>query len=145
MIKVDVKIEGLKEALKKVGAWPDALEEALDKVANNVRERIIAATPHDTGTLKAGWGEVYKTRTWGQLDSHESGRTFSNPVPYGEILEEGLYPKVGRKTVQTEGGIFSKKAPGGIMGPIINDDNYTDYLVSLFVQALEEVLEKASR
>ena len=142
---IKVTIEGLAGALKRLEAWPEAVEEALEKVANNVRERIIAATPVDSGTLKAGWGEVQKAGSWGQTGKHESGRTFSNPVPYGEILEEGLYPQVGKKTVQTEGGIFSKKAPGGIMGPLINDDNYTDYLVELFLKALEEVLEKKSR
>jgi len=147
MIKLTLEGQDFREALKRLEAWPEAVEAGLDKVANEIRDRVIDRTPVDStgtpgGTLKAGWGEVEKNGGWGQMGQHESGRAFANPVDYGEILEDGLYPGVGPRTVKTEGGIYSKQAPGGIMGPIVGDTNIQDYIRDLFVQAIEEVLNK---
>jgi hypothetical protein len=147
MISFKIEPGELRKVLKDLDVVPEAVEAGLEKVANEIRARVIDATPVDSmgspgGTLKAGWGELEKVGSWGQTDKHEPGLTFENRVPYGEILEEGLYPGVGRRTIKTTEGIFSRQAPGGIMGPIVGDQNILDFVRDLFVQAIEEVLNK---
>ena len=148
---ISIKIDSdIRKALKDLDAWPEAVEAGLEKVANEIRSRVIDATPVDSitppgGTLKAGWGEREKVGNWGQTGQHEKSLASVNPVDYGSILEEGLYPKAGPRTVKTEGGIYSRQAPGGIMGPIVGNENIIDFVLDLFVKAVEEVLAKKTR
>ena len=133
MIKIEAKVEGAKEAQEKIEKVQDAIPKALFMIAEELRQRAIDLSPSDTGHFK---------RSWGQIDQHEGGLTFENPVEYGSILEEGLYPGVGRRTVQAEGGIFSRQAVGGILGPMTADDDVVGAIEEIFQSVLEAVIEK---
>ena len=95
-----------------------------------------------SGILKAAWtGEV-------------SGNvlSISNSTAYGGILESGAYSGIGKfrvgimpgglgqvspRTISTDGGIFSSRAPGGIVGPMVTDENMLNRIVNTVVREIQ--------
>jgi len=111
-----------------VAGIPAAAQSALQDVAETLRRLALGRTPYATG-------ELY--RSWSSVTREEGGFSFSTDVPYAEVLERGLYPGVGPRTVEVEGGIFSRQAPGGILTPIVEDDEVIRKVVDLIVEVIE--------
>lgn len=113
MNDVGVKVEGLDEFQKDLGTVEEKVIQGVEEGVEWLRSLIVDRTPVDTGYAQSKWGEVERER---------NGFSFSNPVHYMRVLEDGLYPGIGPKTVFFQGGIYSSQAPGGIVGPIVNNE-----------------------
>jgi hypothetical protein len=121
-IVVDARdIEDLKENLGKI---PQAINRLGRNISEKIREFAVERTPVLTGKLKGSWTPV-----------QEEGESFWFNVgyPYGRILEEGLYPFEGRGTIRVGDRIFSKKAIGGILAPILDETEESGKTVSAAV------------
>lgn len=71
---------------------------------------LHAGSPVDTGEFLLSWDENKR---------QDGGMSFGNDAEYAITLEEGLYPGVGPKTIQTPRGTFSTQAKDGIINPIV--------------------------
>lgn len=93
---------------------------------------VVSRTPVDDGHLRAAWNisinnEEYVTTPGGKGNWNlptDLGRFpiiyITNGLPYAAVVEYGLYPGIGPKTVAgnnptTGGGIFSRQAPVGMV------------------------------
>lgn len=103
---------------------------AVWKLMFAIRGSAQNMSPVDTGKFKKSWSMPRKNKD----DAKGFGYWFENTTDYGDCLEYGLYPKVGKKTVSVAGGIYSRQAPGGIVNQILNDESY---MKSAFDAALE--------
>jgi hypothetical protein len=119
-------------------------EQDTAKFARVFREKLLQVikqrTPVDTGAYQFGW------RTSAPVVSREAiSLTFQSSTrgesgyDYGRHLEEGLYPSVGPRTVGLAGGIYSKQAPGGIIGPLVEEAAWPDAITMIVLEALNEV------
>lgn len=98
----------------------------------------------EVGKLKRSWSKPAKT---GPLLY-----SFKTSVPYARILEEGLYPKEMVVTTRKDGtpgrlhffqgGVYSKQAPGGIVGPILQDTTRRKQLADLIAQQMVANIRK---
>jgi hypothetical protein len=87
-----------------------AQERAVDRyvaeTAVDIEGDIREATPVDTGALRASWHrQRMEAAHW---------RIATN-LHYAVTVEYGLYARVGPGTVESDGGIYSRKAPAGMM------------------------------
>jgi len=134
-------LAAMRDILAKI---PELALEAMGDSAKTLQSIARGRTPYrkSSGHLKGSWSDVYLT---------EGGLTFENPVEYGPTLEYGLYPRVGPRTMMMggsaragsfSGGIYSKQAPGGILGPMIEDDAILGDAVETVTN---EVLKKLER
>jgi hypothetical protein len=134
MIEASAQIDGIQQIMAALQDLPESFDAAARQVAETMRELVVGASPYDTGHFK---------ESWGQVESHAGGFSFSNPVDYGVILEEGLYPAVGPRTVSVGGGIFSRQAPGGIIRPLLDDPSVIDRIARLVVEEMVRGIERA--
>jgi len=106
------------------GVMPAALD-TLEDTARTIRKLVVGKTPvgisSTAGTMKGSWSSLRKA---------SDGFSFDTRTPYAHVLEEGLYPGVGSRTVQTGGGIFSRQAPSGMATPILADSSLEDQIAS---------------
>ena len=127
------------------------IDDVMQDVTTRMRELAIGATPvgERPKRSKADRNPPHMKQQWGAVTSVDGGFAFSNPAPYGYVLEYGLYPNPGRRTVagtykgETDNwnayGVFSKQADSGILGPLtvggIADDAATtimDEMLAMF-------------
>jgi hypothetical protein len=144
----------LRDALKKLmvkiqGATPVGLK----------YKKMSAGTKRKKGQAQGRWvtsGDLKKS--WiGQLtgDSLEVTAHVAK-WKYPWVLEEGKYPGIGKlryglgpggiiqvspRTVQGNGGIFSKQAPRGILGPIVKDEQLLGQITQSIVDQLRAHVE----
>ena len=101
-----------------------------------------ASTPDEMAHMKARWEPVV---------SVDGGFAFNNPASYGYVLEYGLYPNPGKRTVgsyymgQSDSwnayGVFSNQAPHGILGPLTvgnQADDAANYIITEMLTAWEK-------
>ncbi len=116
---------------------PTLVSEALGDSAETVRNVIRGRTPvgvrETRGQAKQSWSDVTLT---------SNGYSFESPLSYINVLEEGLYPGVGPRTVAAEGGIFSRQAPGGILNWLVSDENQITDIIEAVV---DEVVRQLNR
>lgn len=129
----------------------DAVYRALGDLVSVLHERVIAATPrgpvqprilksgkrskakpYTPGTAKAGW--VPEVR--------DGSIVFSSDVPYIQVLEEGLYPGLGPRTEEFDGGIFSRQAVGGITRKLEQDPEFIQLIMDKIVSELEKTFPR---
>lgn len=97
---------------------------------------VLAQTPWDeTERFKESPHEHIKKLWRSNIDDASLSVTFGNDAPYATVLDLGHYPGVGPRTIEGEGGIYSRRAPSGILKPIMNKD----VLKRLVDQALKSV------
>lgn len=109
--------DNLGEFLVSLDQWKDKQEQlgavfALG-VATKIHARIVERTPVGApgrkgsipGALKVAW----------LLGPNPVGYEITNDKPYGPVVEFGLYPGVGPRTIETSDGIFSTQAPVGMV------------------------------
>lgn len=105
-------LKGIESFDQFVSDFPENVRLVIQQVSEDYRDVIKGETPWDTTLAKESWSDVVETA---------SGFSFENPVGYIHILEEGLYPKVGRpvpprnipRTVRKGSSVYSRQAVGG--------------------------------
>lgn len=127
MIELQIKTDDLLPLARKLRKSPELLGDVAQDVAVTVRRLVQGRTPVKSGTMK---------RSWSPVQAETSGFSFSSNVPYASVLEDGLYPSVGPRTVSYEGGVYSKQAPGGMISPVINDDKVMQQVVNGVLKAM---------
>jgi hypothetical protein len=132
---IDIRVEGVEDIVRALESVPDFAERAIDDAAATLRNLVIGRTPVATGELKDSWSPVEKTST---------GFTFGTDKDYAVVLEEGGYSAVGPRTIAVAGGIFSRQAPGGIMAPLLQDEELMDKIVRRIAEDLVRSLTRAT-
>jgi len=127
--EVRFRVDGIDEAVRVLASVPKAVKAAIGDAATTLRNLALGRTPYLTGHLKRGWGAVRPT---------EKGFSFSNPVEYATILEEGLYPSVGPRTISVAGGIYSRQAPGGMLTPLLENEEILNRVLDVVVRSILE-------
>lgn len=137
MLDANVRFLGEAEVRRIFDNLPEAIEVSIRDIATTLRNLVIGQTPvgirPNSPRMKQSWSDVERTAT---------GFAFSNPKDYASVLEEGRYPGVGPRTVATEGGIFSRQAPGGIIGPLLEDQARIESIIVGIAQALEQQMSR---
>lgn len=101
----------------------------------------------ETGRLKGSWTRPKKTgkQQW----------SFYNTQDYAIKLEKGLYDR--KMVVATrqdgtpgrlylgDGGVFSKQAPGGIVRPLAEDEQFRRSIANMVATRLREEIEKRTQ
>lgn len=123
--------------------WSAAIDKAaelLDIAVNDVVRivsfqifyGVVSKTPVDHGHLRAAWNMSLNTEDYVVTPGQRGNWTLpsnlgsfprvfiTNGLPYAAVVEYGLYPGVGPKTVSgsnpsTGGGVFSRQAPVGMV------------------------------
>lgn len=124
-------------------SWASDIKKASDMLGININDmvrylslhiftQVVQRTPVDEGYLRAAWNislnkPVYITVP-GDSGSNSLPKDLgwfpqvhiTNGLPYAGVVEYGLYPGIGPKTVEgtnptTGGGIFSRQAPVGMV------------------------------
>jgi len=127
---LDEVIAGVARMLQLDTATREVLRSSTEKLKTMVQGDTPVGIGPTKGQLKSGWSGV--TEGYG-------GFTFQNPVPYAAVLERGLYPGVGPRTVKTGKGIFSRQAPDGMTAAI------TEAEAAKIVQYVAAEIERLSR
>lgn len=134
-MRLKVSAEGLEILREFTKTYPDLIRSVIDASKDEVEEYVLGlvkqGTPVDTGKTKAAWSSVQR----------KGGVTFKNPEPAARVLEKGLYPGVGPKTINTGDGIFSTQAPEGIIRPIITDSDTVGQIARVFTNSLMQRLK----
>lgn len=130
MIPFTVQVTFSPEIMANLRAMTSRMEDAhkvmLDVVETVTRDMKQTAyinspvddTPQaDNIQMKAMWSDVYQVN---------GGFAFGNSAPYAYVLEYGLYPGIGKRTVAghyagkdtgwNSYGVFSSQAVGGMLG-----------------------------
>ncbi len=126
-----ISIENLAAVFERLADLPGAVEVGIRDVATTLRSLVLGRSPVDTGVFKLSWGAVQE---------HEGGFSFTNPLPYAHVLEEGLYLGTGPRTTAQEGQVYSRQAPGGVAGPIVEDPETIELVARLIAQEIERRL-----
>jgi hypothetical protein len=130
-----IEVEGVKELQAALRKTPELMELAIEDAATTLRNLVIGRTPVASGELKRSWSSVERTST---------GFTFGTDKEYAVILEEGRYQTAGPRTVASEGGIYSRQAPGGIIGPILQDEALIGRIVQRIAEDLVRSIARAT-
>lgn len=127
-----IRVERIVDVFEALAEIPGALEATLEDLAIFMRSLAIGASPEDKGTFGTSWGQV---------EEIEGGFSFTNPLPYAHVLEFGLYPGLGPRTVPgPEGGIYSGQAPEGVVRPKVEDPETLQRVARTMADELERRL-----
>jgi len=133
-IQLTLDKEDIEEFKYWVTEFPELINVYAKEVAKKLREFAVLRSPVDKGTLQTSWSEVYK--------DVGGSYSFYAGVPYAYVLELGLYPGVGPKTVAQEGQIYSTQAVGGILAPMIAEDVEGEYTLEVALSEIEPFLDQ---
>lgn len=129
-IQSPVLLEAMSRLLERL---PEVAGESLPDVATTLRNLAKGGSPVASGDFKGSWSDVQAT---------EGGAlSFENPTEYGPYLEYGLYPGVGPRTIEQGGQIYSRQAPGGILGPMMEDQTVLDDAINSLVNEIIRRME----
>jgi len=134
---VEIRIEeaSYRRTIADLNDVMDAVRVGLEDVAQTIWNRVRGGTPKGkTLNLFHGWTAVEPLGTY--------GFTFSNPMPYAIRIEEGSYPGVGPRTVAQDEGIWSRQAVGGMLAPVLEDEQLLNEMAEL---VRNEILRRVGR
>jgi hypothetical protein len=132
-LELNINVEGIESIQSLLSGVPGMFDLAVQDVAKTLRNLVIGRTPVLTGALKKSWSTVSRTSV---------GFTFGTDLDYAQILEEGLYRGVGPRTVASGSGVFSRQAPSGIIGPLLEDERMIDRVATEIVRELERQMNQ---
>lgn len=136
MIDLNINAQDFEEFAKHIVDIVGGIEAVNEDVAKTIRSLVMGRTPVDTGDLK---------RSWSQLQKNDGGFSFSNEMPYANILEEGWENrKVGPRTVRQGNRIYSRQAPGGMAGPVMDDESLISRIAEKVIQELAKGIDNAA-
>lgn len=124
--------------------YEDGMAIGLEEFFRKLHAVIMRHTPMDNYTAQGktkSTGEHIKANWELDIADNRMGALISNDFDYGPDLEYGLYPNVGPRTTSGPGGIFSKQAPQGIIGPIIKDKERLQGYLDEVISALESHID----
>lgn len=113
----------------------------LGEIDSTFYDMVLFRTPEDDVTKKGKaktTAEHIKMNWQHVVDEDGRGVSISNPFVYGPVLDLGLYPGEGPRTVANEGGIFSKMGPKGIVQPMIKDEAILKKAINMIVQKVSQ-------
>lgn len=120
--------------------YKDGFEVGFGEMVSAIRDLVRGRTPKDLVT-KSGRAKSFGEHiqeSW-QIEPDGWSATIFTDFDYGPILEEGLYP-FGRPTKRTDfgpdGGLYSRQAIGGIVGPLLNEPDTISGAIDLVVEEL---------
>lgn len=141
---IEVRVSDVAAIVERIvsvlAAYPEAGEAATEDVAKAFHRLALGRTPQSESSSGHS-GRLW--RSWSDVEQVQGGFAFGTPVAYSTMLEEGLYAGVGPRTVAAGGGIYSRQAPGGILGPLLEDGRATEDVLNLIVEKILERLESA--
>lgn len=144
MIKISFEVENLQSAMNNIGSvlFSTAnLQTIAEELGNWYKTIFEEATPVDTGLASDSWVDPVVSEMEGGMEI-----TVDNAVPYINALLHGSdpgsrpWPRVGPKTVEYEGKIYSNQTPGGIVAEAmrsVGTSEFTDKFVEAMIQALK--------
>ena len=136
MFDLNIQIESLDDIRRALEKTPELIDLVIDDAATTLRNLVIGRTPvGKTGELKKSWSAVERTST---------GFTFGTDKEYADVLEEGGYRGVGPRTIAYAGGIFSRQAPGGIIAPLLEDEQVMDKILKRIASELVRSISRAA-
>jgi hypothetical protein len=128
MITIQRDVQASEEFIQAVATIPEAIQDSLKIAAQYLRTLVVERTPWVTG-LTAG--------SWSSVEAADGGFSFGNPLPHTQFLEYGYENvKNPKGTIPMDGRYYSKKAPGGIIKPIINNPEVIDHVVKIFTDGV---------
>ena len=134
MIEADIQIQGMEQIMRILRSIPAAFEAGAEDATRTMHTLAEGGTPRSQLT------KVHAQDQWGQIERHSGGFSFSNPVDYMTVLEEGLYP--WSQSLRTIGG-YSRQAPEGILKPLVEDESVLRRIAELIVEQLEREMSRA--
>ncbi len=139
---VEVQVESTQRIVDALNRVPDAARAGVLDALNTLRDMVRGRTPigapdrRTSGNLK---------RSWSTVEFIGGGLSFAGQfgtdVPYAETLELGLYHGVGPRTVAEGGGVYSRQAPGGMIAPIIGDEQRVNAVVDMVLAQIIKGLQ----
>lgn len=158
-IEIETDPDNMKEAVSSAlsAIYSKSVDEAITSIGPQIKNLIQGRSPVGIGTtsgnFKAGWsgleklsgGISYKNVSGGSSFKRKHKYAWSNSVPYGIILEEGLYSRVARvspRTVRTSTGIYSTQAVEGVLKPLVEDTAFADFVLETIVKRIEHNMRK---
>jgi hypothetical protein len=135
---VTVQVDTTQKIVDTLGRVPAAARAGVLDALNSLRDLVRGRTPYKSGHLKGSWSNV-EFLDGGLSYSGE----FGTGVDYAEILEHGLYPRVGQRTIESGGRIYSRQAPGGMIEPILENPALVDAAIDLVLNQIIRGLESA--
>lgn len=137
--EVQVRKEDVDRMVGIFASFPELINEFGDLVTSELLLLVQERTPVKSGRLRDSWVKS----AIGNMYSITTG------IPYAPILEEGLYKELGPGTIAIGERIYSRKAIGGIVGPILRGDadkgmNLRDAVHYALERLMEEVKTNVS-
>jgi hypothetical protein len=153
MADIDINVDGLQDAVKLIntGLFAPAVKHALAIAAKKLRAASQGHTPvyfpqkgekRSGGNLQYSWTEP--------TEAGPMAYTFQNPASYAGIVEEGLWRAsqvVGTRRDGTPGllihggggKVWSTRAVGGIVGPLVAPERLREYATLIAVQISQQL------
>lgn len=141
IVEVNVLVDNLQPLIDALMQVPMSARKGIEDAIFSIRRKVIDRTPIGaTGNLKRAWSGVEYAA--GGLSFGDSTYQFGNPLHYAEIIERGLFKRIGPRTIEVDGGIYSRQAPGGMIRPIIEDKAVLEAVAQQFIDAITRELER---
>ena len=141
---IEVRVSDISAVVDRVvrslEGYPEAAEAATEDGGKTLHRLALGRTPQSEPSSGHS-GRLW--RSWSDVERVSGGFAFGTPLGYSLTLEEGGYSTVGPRTVAVGGGIFSRQAPGGILGPLLDDESVLEDVVTLIADKILERLEGA--
>lgn len=141
-MQVSFEVHGLNELFGTIGNFEKAERAYLEQVYSLITDEVRKRTPIDVVTPKGKAKEFgeHIQESW-IIAVNPTVTTIFTDVEYGETLEEGLYKKVGPRTAASAGGIYSKQAVGGMVKPLIDDEETIEGMLEMAKKKLPEFVK----
>jgi len=158
------RIVGLDGLRRYIDRHPQVINLALEQVLRTLKPAVQHRTPEGIkpvkfkGKKKRGVTQQRYERSGVLVDSWIARKgdgwvSMATDVPHGPIVEEGKFRGVGKpryglaaggpiqvspRTVAAQGGIYSSRAVGGIIGPLLADQELVGKFTSQVIREIQK-------
>lgn len=139
MIETNIQIENeiIQQIVTALGQVPDSAMDGIRQATETMRRLSLGRTPIGVSPTSP-----HLKREWSNVEYQTGGFSFGNPVDYSDTIEQGLYHRPGPRTVEQDGRVYSRQAPGGIIAPLMADEQTLQGVVNVVLQAIIRGLER---
>lgn len=145
MLSLSFLLDGVSEGIRDFDSFGEAGQVAvMGQVAGSIFLVVERRTPVDNtkrGRQKA-IGEHMKNQWAITVEPDGKGATIGNPAKYAFVLEGGFYPNPGPRTVASGSGVFSRKAPHGIIKPLLDDPKAFDKAINTAMKTMKDQADR---
>lgn len=145
-------------------ATGQALDVAIEQIARQILQTVRQRTPvgiryqkastqaRKQGKISGRWTASGQLKASWTIERTGTSIEIGTPIDYAQILEEGLYPGIGkprmgqmpggqgqvspRTKYGPSGGIYSSRAVGGILRPILEDKGLMNQVSTLILEQM---------